>query len=119
MYRMHIARISSRTLVSAPPPKQSFLLFLLASTGDGCATPALSACAAGYGQTTFGRSPYSRYVTSPDPWSVASPRGSVRFFLAEFLEARIVAERIEHRIEPEKCRSKRQQNQSVVTRYRE
>src|SRR5437762_9036829 len=27
MYRMHIARISSRMLVSAPPPKQSFLLF--------------------------------------------------------------------------------------------
>src|SRR5438094_7787274 len=27
MYRMHIARISSRMLVSAAPPKQSFLLF--------------------------------------------------------------------------------------------
>src|SRR5438552_2019994 len=27
MYRMHIARISSRMLVSASPPKQSFLLF--------------------------------------------------------------------------------------------
>ena len=35
------------------------------------------------------------------PRNPAKPLSSVLLFLAEFLEARIVAERIEHRIEPE------------------
>jgi len=36
------------------------------------------------------------------------PWHSVRFFFAEFLEARIIPERIEHWIEPEQRRSERQ-----------
>ena len=46
--------------------------------------------------------------------------GSRLLFLAEFLEARIIPERIEHRIEPEQRGSERHVcNQCAVVRYRE
>ena len=42
------------------------------------------------------------------------------FLLAEFLEARIVPQRIEHRIEPEQRRSERHVcSQCAIVRYRE
>jgi hypothetical protein len=41
------------------------------------------------------------------PLSLATRLGSVLLFLAEFLEARIIPERIEHRIELEQRRSER------------
>ena len=44
----------------------------------------------------------------------------LRFFFAEFLEARIIPERIEHRIEPEQRRSKRHAfSQRAEARQRE
>jgi len=104
-------------LVSAPT-ETIFSPFLLASTGDGCATPALSACAAGNGQTTFpaailAQRDITRFLVS------RIPRGSVRFFLAEFLEARIISERIEHGIESEQRGSERARRESALVRDRE
>ena len=54
------------------------------------------------------------------PFSSATRLGSRLLFLAEFLEARIIPERIEHWIEPEQGRSKRQVfGKRHVARYRE
>src|SRR6266487_7083146 len=72
MYRMHIARISSRMLISAPPPKQSFLLFCWPAREMG-ALPRPCRLALRVTAKQLLAAPYSRYVTSPDSWSVASP----------------------------------------------
>src|SRR5438046_6708489 len=71
MYRMHIARISSRMLVSAPPPKQSFLLFCWPAREMG-ALPRPCPLALRVTAKQLFPLPYSRNVTSPDSWSVAS-----------------------------------------------
>src|SRR5438067_13668826 len=116
MYRMHIARISSRMLVSASPPKQSFLLFCWPAREMGalpqpCRVALRVTAKQLLAAPILAQRDITRFLVS------RIPRGSVRFFLADFLEARITPKRIEHWIEPEQRRSKRQQNQPVVTRY--
>src|SRR5207248_7086169 len=118
MYRMHIARISSRMLVSAPPPKQSFLLFCWPAREMGALPrPCRLAPRVTAKQLLAGPILAQRDITG---FLVSRiHRGSVRFFLAEFLEARITPKRIEHRIEPEQRGSERARKESATVRDRE
>src|SRR5438477_2805448 len=118
MYRMHIARISSRVLVSAPPPKQSFLLFCwpareMSALPRPCRLALRVTAKQLLAAPILAQHDITRFLVS------RIPRGSVRFFLAEFLEARIISERIEHRIEPEQRGSERDRNESARVRHRE
>src|SRR5438046_765768 len=116
MYRMHIARISSRMLVSAPH-RNNLFSFFVGQNGRWVRYPRPCRLALRVTAKQLLAAPIlaqrdiTRFLVS------RIPRGSVRFFLADFLEARITPKRIEHWIEPEQRRSKRQQNQPVVTRY--
>src|SRR5438874_6815750 len=119
MYCMHIATISPRMWVSASPPKQSFLLFCWLAREIGALPPpcrlALRVTAKQLlAAPILALRDITRFLVS------RIPGGSVRFFLAEFLEARIVPERIEHGIEPEQRRSgRRAHTQCTNVRYRE
>src|SRR5438477_3358089 len=117
MYRMHIARISSRMLVSAPPPKQSFLLFCWPAREMGalpqpCRVALRVTAKQLLAAPILAQRDITRFLVS------RIPRGSVRFFLADFLEARITPKRIEHWIEPEQRRGKRDRNESAPVRPR-
>src|SRR5437016_7146700 len=118
MYRMHIARISSRMLVSAPPPKQSFLLFCWPAREMGalpqpCRVALRVTAKQLLAAPILAQRDITRFLVS------RIPRGSVRFFLADFLEARITPKRIEHWIEPEQRRSERAQCNGPTARDRE
>src|SRR5881392_2255100 len=90
----------SRMLVSAPPPKQSFLLFCwpareMSALPRPCRLALRVTAKQLLAASILAQRDITRFLVS------RIPRGSVRFFLAEFLEARIIPEQIEHRIEPE------------------
>src|SRR5881397_3135064 len=98
MYRMHIARISSRMLVSASPPKQSFSPFCWPAREMGalprpCRLALRVTAKQLLAAPILAQRDITRFLVS------RIHRGSVRFFLAEFLETRIVPKRIEHGIE--------------------
>src|SRR5206468_12555725 len=106
MYRMHIARISSRILVSAPPPKQSFLLFCWPAREMGalpqpCRLALRVTAKQLLAAAILAQRDITRFLVS------RIPRGSVRFFLAEFLKPRFVADLIPDRIESQQSRSNR------------
>src|SRR5438046_7016079 len=118
MYRMHIARISSRMLVSAPH-RNNLFSFFVGQNGRWVRYPRPCRLALRVTAKQLLAAPIlaqrdiTRFLVS------RIPRGSVRFFLAEFLEARIISERIEHWIEPEQGRSERDRNESARVRHRE
>src|SRR6059058_3650123 len=98
MYCMHIATISPRMWVSASPPKQSFLLFCwLAREIGALPQPCRLALRVTAKQLLaapiLAQRDITRFLVS------RIHRGSVRFFLAQFLKARIVADLIPDRIE--------------------
>src|SRR6266496_3863364 len=114
MYRMRIARISSRILVSAPH-RNNLFSFFVGQHGRWVRYPRPCLLALRVTAKQLLAAPIlaqrdiTRFLVS------RIPRDSVRFFLAKFLETRIVPQRIEHWIEPEQCRSKRQLNLSIMT----
>src|SRR6266516_7718528 len=106
MYRMHIARISSRMLVSALHRNDLFSFFV-GQHGRWVRYPRPCRLALRVTAKQLLAAPIlaqrdiTRFLVS------RIHRGSVRFFLAEFLEARITPKRIAHRLEPEQRGSAR------------
>ena len=100
-------------LVSAPPPKQSFLLFCWPAREMGalprpCRLALRVTAKQLLAAPILAQRDITRFLVS------RIHRGSVRFFLAEFLKARIVADLVPDRIESQHRRSKKQR---TATRY--